>query len=114
MYSIRFPLVIVKTRIGRHIYRALEADKTGLHGARLCAAGMITSAIHYRDRAAIIISQAELSDRIAKLGMRHSALWARVFAGQISGDDPRLDSVMEERRRLMKELHERSMNRATA
>jgi hypothetical protein len=73
-------------------------DKSGLDGARFCAASMINSALLYRDAAPHPRPEFNKADR---LGMRLMALWARVFAGQIDGNDPRLDATQAERTALI-------------
>jgi hypothetical protein len=105
-YSIRFPLVIERTRYGRRTVKRLKADNTGLHGARACAANMISLALLDRDSrpACAGTALAPLFCRIARLGMRQSALWARLFAGQIRDTDPRLAAVAAERHALVKTL----------
>jgi hypothetical protein len=104
-FSIRFPLVIERSRVGRRVFRRLVADKTGLRGAQYCAAGMITCALGHRDtRHSQFPDLVETYRKIARLGMRESALWARVFARQIDQHDPRLDAVAAERRRLVQEF----------
>lgn len=101
-YSIRFPLTKEKTnyRRGHGPRYRLTVDRTGLRGARACIAGMIASALLYRDGIAARTSNTMLQ-RAERLGMRHAALWARVFAGQIRDDDARLDAVSAERTRLI-------------
>lgn len=103
MYSIRFPLVVEKTRCGRRILRRKVVDKTGLHGARACAAGMVTVAMSYRDQAPYRFAP-ELTRRLARLQMRQAALWARLFAGQICDADPRLGAVEAQIRPLVQQI----------
>jgi hypothetical protein len=104
-YSIRFPLIKERTRFGRRVSIRLVADKTGLQGARFCAAGMITMALSYRAEAARVIPvQQDIHRRISRLGMRSCALWARVFAGQIDQHDPRIDAAQNERSVLVQQL----------
>jgi hypothetical protein len=104
-YSIRFPLITERTRVGRKVFKRLKVDQTGLHGARFCAAGMVSSALLYRDAApSQFPERAALYLRINRLGMRQSALWARLFAGQIKDNDPRLAAVDAERGELVRLL----------
>ena len=97
-YSIRFPMKKESTgrRTGKR-YR-LVVDKTGLFGARSCAASMINSALIDREAAKDDLRMGAMNFvRFHRLGMRLDALWARVFAGQIDQHDPRLDAVSAER-----------------
>lgn len=101
VYSIRFPLIKERTRYknskGRR-YR-IVADKTGLSGARSCAAGMINSAMLNRDH-----SYGPRFDRSQRHAMRVAALWARVFAGHIEATDSRIEAAHAERNRTVHEL----------
>lgn len=109
-YGIRFPLVKVaiepRPRTGPRT--EIVPDKTGLHGARACIAGMVTAAIHRRAvaekalRAAARHEQfsdyraaniARIEARNAREQMRSHALWARVFAQHINDNDPRLEEI---------------------
>lgn len=98
IYSIRFPLVKEKTGYRKGPRYRLMADKSGLWGARACAAGMVSSAILYRDSH---ISKSPLGLKLDRLQMRTSALWARVFAGHIEDTDARLLALEAECRALM-------------
>lgn len=101
-FSIRFPLIVERSRSGRRVFRRLVADKTGLRGAKYCAAGMITCALSHRDtRHSQFPALVETHRKIARLGMRESALWARVFARQIDQHDPRLAAASAQRHALV-------------
>jgi|GEM_PF-3617093 len=100
--SIRFPRVKERTGYRRGPRYRLAIDSTGLHGARLCAARMVNSALLHRD-AAPRAHRPEFA-KVDRLGMRLSALWARVFAGQIDQHDPRLDATQAERHALVLSL----------
>ena len=112
MSALRFPLI--RQRTGRRMgprYRRV-VDTSHLHGAGRCAASMINAAMCYRDEAPLIsrfapaaaIRRQQLHLRVARLGMRMSALWARVFAGQLRDDDPRLTAAMAARSALVREI----------
>ena len=103
VYSIRFPLVKEPTRArtGPRFHRV--PDKKGLDGALACAAGMVSIAVSYRDGLHLHAGNPE-SLRVERLGMRTAALWARVFAGHIKSDDPRLVSATTEKRRLVQAM----------
>lgn len=104
--TIRFPMTRERTgrRTGPRFRRVV--DCAGLNGAKLCAAKMLNLAMMYRDEVPASWVPADhrpLQLRIARLGMRVQALWARVFAGQIDQHDPRLDVANDERSRLVRE-----------
>jgi len=99
VYGIKFPLVKERTKFRRGPRFRLVVDKTGLWGARACAAGMVNSAMSYRDsalRQARDGSAAADRHRISRLHMRTMALWARIFAGQIDQADPRVEAASQE------------------
>lgn len=111
IYSIRFPLVKERTGNKRGPRFRLVPDKSGLFGARACAAGMVAAAIHRRDSARKHVQEAarfaEMGDlrkaRIERLSaererntMRRHALWARVWAGHIEDNDARLQKLSQE------------------
>lgn len=108
-YSIRFPKVKERYKGDRRRVRH-TVDNAGLHGARFCACNMVRGALLYRDEAASLTTtkfsylsaeRIAVRQRIARLGMRLDALWARVFAGHIDQSDPRIDAAMTERSRLV-------------
>lgn len=103
-YSIRFPLKKERCSYDRRRWRRV-VDKSGLDGARFCAAGMVNGALLYRAEANGAATA--LRQKIARLGMRADALWARVFAGQIDQHDARLDAASQERGRLVDQLCQR-------
>lgn len=104
-YSIRFPIIKQRTRVGRRVVVRLVADQTDLWGARFCAAGMVSSAMLYRDTAPSIFPERRARYLwLNRLQMRQSALWARLFAGQINEADPRLAEVTAEIDALAKQL----------
>lgn len=92
-YSIKFPMTRERTGYRRGPRFRRVVDKTGLHGARFCAASMINSAMLYRD--AMPHRRPEFN-KVERLHMRVSALWARVFAGQLDQNDPRIDAASRE------------------
>lgn len=108
-YSIRFTLVRqpILPRPKRGPRFETVPDEGGLWGARRCAAASITAAIHRRQvalrdaksdsRAARVMQFA----RFARLQMRSHALWARVFAGQISAEDPRFAAIEDATRQIV-------------
>ncbi len=96
--TIKFPL----RRADRSRRSPRVPDKTGLHGAAACAAGMITCAVVKREAAGR--ERSPLLRRLDRAGMRHAALMARLFAGQIADADPRLDAAEAERRSLLANL----------
>ncbi|MBA4136745.1 MAG: hypothetical protein C0518_05460 [Opitutus sp.] len=98
VYSIRFPMTKERTGYRRGPRFRRVVDSTGLGGAPFCAARMINSAMLYRDAAPHARAELNKADR---LGMRVSALWARVFAGQIENDDPRIEAAQRERHELI-------------
>lgn len=103
--NIRFSFTRERTgrRTGPRFRRVV--DCSGLHGAALCSAKMVSLAMMYRDQVQATWEQPErreLAVRIARLGMRVQALWARVFAGQIDQHDPRLDAASDERVELVR------------
>ena len=105
-YSIRFSFTRERTGYRRGPRFRRIVDCSNLDGAQACAARMINSAMLYRDGRQpefVAEKKAALGCRIARLGMRGSALWARVFAGQISQNDPRIDACTSERTRLVAE-----------
>lgn len=96
--SIRFPFTREKTgnRRGPRFRRVVDCDlvsKTQSPSAA-CAVRMISSAMRYQ-RCWLIERDNTTLDRgrIARLQMREMALWARLFARQISKDDPRLEAA---------------------
>lgn len=104
--TIRFPLTRERTgrRTGPRYRRVI--DRTGLFGSAACAARSIDMAMRYRDEqqpAHLSDEQRQFRTRIARLGMRVMALWARVFAGQIDQHDPRLDEAINARERAVRE-----------
>lgn len=102
--TIKFAMVRVRTGYRKGPRYRRVVDCTALSGARYCAAKMINGAILYRDQSPAKFCDEEgavLFRRIARLGMRNDALWARVFAGQIDQHDPRIDQVMQARRELV-------------
>jgi hypothetical protein len=93
--SIKFPMTKEATGNRRGPRFRRVPDKARLSGAASCAAGMVAIAIRKRDLAATIPgyrdqARLDLSRQIDRACMRTSALWARVFAGQIDQHDPRL------------------------
>jgi hypothetical protein len=92
-YSIKFPMTRERTGYRRGPRFRRVVDKTGLDGARFCAASMINSAMLYRDAVPHLRPEFNQVDR---LHMRVSALWARVFAGQIDQHDPRIDAASKQ------------------
>jgi hypothetical protein len=104
--TIRFQMTRERTgrRTGPRFRRVVDCE--GLSGAKLCAAKMLNLALMYRDQALPAWehpARRRIALRIARLGMRVQALWARVFAGQIDQHDPRLDAANDERSRLVRE-----------
>lgn len=97
MISIRFPMT--RERTGRRTgprYRRV-VDRTGIFGAAFCAATSIKLSMSEREHA-----KEGRQVQIYRLGMRIHALWARVFAGQIDQQDPRLEAAMAERTALIR------------
>lgn len=93
--SIRFPMVKEKTGNRRGPRFRRVPDESKLHGAARCAAGMIHCAIRKRELARAPLwcggnDTARASQRIDRASMRLHSLWARLFARQITQDDPRL------------------------
>lgn len=80
-------------------------DKSKLSGAARCAAGMVECAMRKRDASLRLDawhkdpSGAQLIDRAA---MRSHALWARLFAGQIADNDPRLAAAQARHTELVR------------
>ena len=103
--TIRFPTTRERTgrRTGPRYRRVI--DRTGLTGSALCAARMLSLAMLYRDESHTHVIQERRAQavRIARLGMRIQALWARVFARQIDQHDPRLDEASNARERAVRE-----------
>ena len=96
--SIKFPMTKEATGNRRGPRFRRVPDKARLSGAASCAAGMVAMAIRKRDLAATTPGcsdrvRLDLSRQIDRACMRTSALWARVFAGQIDQHDPRLDAA---------------------
>lgn len=94
--SIKFPMTKLRTGSRTGPRFVLRPDKTGLHGAAACAAGMVTLAMSRRDSLPARYEDAVAYRRRQRLQMRLAALWARSFAGQIAADDPRLDATQAE------------------
>jgi hypothetical protein len=82
----------------------------GLDGARACAARMVAMAIGSRvqaqraaERMALANERGDLRQekserykvRYNRRQMRQSALWVRIFAGQVSEKDPRLEELSQ-------------------
>ena len=112
MPSLRYPLI--RQRTGRRIgprYR-LAIDTATLHGAARCVGSMLNAAMRSRDESPMVsrfappdaIRRQQLHLRVTRLSMRLHALWARVFAGQIRDDDPRLAAACATRAALVREL----------
>lgn len=103
--SIRFPMI--RERTGRRTgprYRRV-VDCSGLSGAAFCAAKSINLALMYRSNQQPVClppERRQIAERIARLGMRVMALWARVFVGQVDQHDPRLVSAETERVSLVR------------
>ena len=93
--SLRFPMTRERTGNRRGPRFRRIPDKTGLSGAAACTAGMIIAAIHRRESLHSRSPEPTLR-RFARLQMRGHALWARIFAGQVSQDDPRVERVRNE------------------
>jgi hypothetical protein len=89
--NIRFKFVRIRNRKHRGPRILYSIDTTKMQPAQECIARMVLMAMSERDGCYIARGKA------ARLGMRISALWARVFAGHIKCDDPRLEAAMEER-----------------
>lgn len=112
MPSLRYPLIRQRTglRMGPRYRLAVDASK--LHGAARCTANMLNASMRSRDeyavasRAPLFVAsrRQQLHLRVARLSMRLSALWARVFAGQIRDDDARLTAAMAARSALVREI----------
>ena len=110
--SLRFPLIRQRTglRMGPRYRRVV--DTSSLYGAARCVASMLNAAMRSRDESPMVarfapadaIRRQQLHLRAARLSMRLSALWARVFAGQIRDDDPRLADAMAARSALVREI----------
>jgi hypothetical protein len=79
----------------------LVVDKTGLWGARACAAGMVNSAISYRRSAEGVTDPRHRA--FYRASMRTMALWARIFAGHIEQDDARIAEAQAESTRRCRE-----------
>lgn len=82
-------------------------DKSKLHGAAACAAGMVAIAIRKRELAATQPGYREaahhaLNRQLDRAVMRTSSLWARVFAGQIDQHDPRLAAAQAHHTELVR------------
>jgi hypothetical protein len=103
--SIRFPMTKEKTGNRRGPRFRRVPDKSALNGAARCAAGMVACAILKRDSSLRIDawhkdpSAAQVIDRAA---MRSHALWARLFAGQIADNDPRLAAAQARHTELVR------------
>lgn len=113
--TIRFPLTRERTgrRTGPRYRRVIDA--AGLYGSAACAARSINMAMRYRDERPASYHTAEsrqIAVRIARLGMRVMALWARVFAGQIDQHDSRLDEANNARERAVREYRYAGEGRA--
>jgi hypothetical protein len=87
--AIKFPLVKERTgwKSGPRFHRI--PAKAGLSGARACVALSLIGAVHKRDWLRHKESN-PLLVRSQRLQMRMHALWARVFAGHFTAQDPRL------------------------
>ena len=107
--SIRFAMIKEPTGNRRGPRFRRVPDKSRLHGAASCAAGMIAIAIRRRDLALTVPEYREpayrvLDRQINRAVMRTSALWARVFAGQIDQHAPRLDESQNRHTALVREI----------
>lgn len=110
--SLRFPLIRQRTglRMGPRYRRVV--DTSSLYGAARCVASMLNAAMRSRDEVPLVprfapaseIRRQQLHRRVARMSMRLSALWARVFAGQLRDDDPRLTATMAARSALVREI----------
>lgn len=105
--SLHYPMIREATGNRRGPRFRRVPDRSGLRGAALCVAGMVTCAIRKRDLARQPLWASEVavvSARVDRVVMRSHALWARVFAGQIRNDDPRLIEAEALSKRLVAEL----------
>ncbi len=105
--SIRFPLVKEKTGYRRGPRYRLTPDTQQLNGAAGCAARMIACAMRKRDAARREAKEARTSTaaaivQIDRAAMRSHALWARLFARQITKDDPRVSAAEQHHTALVK------------
>lgn len=99
--NLRFPMI--RERTGRRTgprYRRV-VDCSGLTGSAACAARSLSMAMRYRDQARAEVTPS--AAKIARMGMRVMALWARVFVQQISQHDARLDEASNARERAVRE-----------
>lgn len=110
-YSIRFPLVKERTKLRRGPRFRLVVDKSGLFGARSCAAGMVNCAMNYR-RESSDERPSYRSDsfhqaclKLARLNMRIMSLWARVFAGHLEAEDPRIVAATDATKEICRQMH---------
>lgn len=91
VYGIRFAMTKERTGNRRGPRFRIVPDESGLFGARKLAAGMVRTALGYRDS-----WKSETHPMLVKMRraqMRQMALWARVWAGQIDQDDARIDAA---------------------
>lgn len=91
VYSIRFPMVRERTGYRRGPRFRRVPDPSSLSGARGCACRMVRVAMMDRDSAARATDPEHA--RWHRATMRANALWARLFAGQIAEDDPRMEAA---------------------
>ncbi len=107
MKSIRLPLRRVRVPHAKPARYWQQIDTDRLTGAAKCIAGMLNCALRDRDeqpRSTAPAAERALRRRIARLGMRAHALWARVFAGQLDAGDPRIAAALDERHQLINQL----------
>ena len=107
MRSIRFPMSRVRVPHAKPARYWQQIDTDRLTGAAKCIAGMLNCALRDRDeqpRSTAPAAERALRRRIARLGMRAHALWARVFAGQLDAGDPRIAAALDERHQLIRQL----------
>lgn len=107
--SIRFPMVREKTGYRRGARYRLTPDTKQLNGAAGCAARMIACAMRSRDSALRDAKEARTgtavtSIQIDRAAMRTHALWARVFARQITQDDARVSAAEKRHTALVREF----------
>lgn len=115
--SIKFPMRKERTGNRRGPRFVMRPDKTGLSGAALCAAGMVSLAMDALDevRGTGAWTHARpwsnerlyaLNKRIAKWRVRYNALMARLFVGTIDKEDPRFTAIHAEHAVHMRELED--------
>lgn len=107
MSTLRFPLrrVRVPHTMPRRYWQ--QIDTAALPAREKCVAGMLNCALRDRDeqpRSMTPAAELAIHRRIARLGMRAHALWARVFAGQLDAGDPRIAAALDERHQLITQL----------